>query len=156
MIRRPPDVGCTTAEFNKWLSDVDNTVRQVLVEDNLPLYYGGTVRVGLGGDNVYVNAKDKDGESNYPGGQLYCANILLGLRKLDPQWSWWNTYNEIGRPKPNCWRKHADNPYGVQGSVPVNVKEVALYDLLKGYLRDLEKDAAKAANDAGYELWRFQ
>ena len=101
---------------------------QMLEGSNLPLYYGGTVQ-GDPDEYVYehVPAGEPGSRSNYVLGRILCAKLSSRFEKKGRTWE--EDYIQSGKPRPNCWKKHEDNPEAVEGSVPAGVVEVALYDL---------------------------
>ena len=101
----------------------------MLKHDNLPLYYGGTVRGSHEDEYEYIGAGHSEGQANYRLGAKLCAGLAARLEKTALRW--WEDYDCSGNLEPNCWKKHVDNPRPVAGSVSDQVEEVALYDLLK-------------------------
>ena len=130
------------------LNAFDVNIQSMLELYNFPLYYGGTVRDEPDGEYEYVSAADVDGVSNYVLGKRLCAGLCSRLKKSAQHW--WHSYVREGKPKPNCWRKHADCPDRVRGSVPCAIVEVSLYDLLHHHFSS-DMDAQKAE----LELERF-
>ena len=95
------------------------------------IYYRGLVRELPGRSGYeYVTVRDVGALSNYKYGGQCCAEFLSILKSNELMLGWWEEYEWHGSPVPNCWRRQADNPECVAGSVPLEVKEVALYDLL--------------------------
>ena len=132
------------------LDNFDNSVKQMLHGNYLPLYYGGTVQ-GNPDEGLYefVAAGTPDSKSNYVLGSSFCAKLTS--RFTAEALKWWQDYDTNGNPTPNCWRRHGDKPRPVAGSVPEGVEEVALFDLLRSQFSP-DTDA----REAELELERFR
>ena len=113
------------SRLDTFVVNIESMMRQY----NLPLLYGGTVRGEHEGEYEYVDASDPEGKSNYMLGKCLCAGLCSQLEKGARYW--WYDYDRSGKPWPNCWRKQADNPHYVRGSVPDSVEEISLYDILR-------------------------
>ena len=133
------------------LDTFDISIQSMLELYNFPLYYGGTVRGDPENEYEYVSAVDPEGVSNYVLGKRLCAGLSGRLEKSAQHW--WQSYVRDGKPKPNCWRKHADCPARVRGSVPLNVTEVSLYDLLHDHF-NTDMDAQKAELELERFTWK--
>ena len=118
---------------------------------NFPLYYGGTVFGEPDGEYEYVCAGDEGGVSNYVLGKRLCAGLYGRLEKAALHW--WHSYVRDSKPVPNCWRKHADCPTRVRGSIPRSVTEVSLYDLLHEHFSS-DMDAQKAELELERFAWK--
>ena len=103
------------------LENFDNSVKQMLLGNYLPVYYGGTVSGNPDdGEYHYVQSLSANSKSNYVLGASLCARLTSRLEKN--ALTWWQDYDGDGtNPTPNCWRKHGDSPRAVQGSVPEGV-----------------------------------
>ena len=66
---------------------------------------------------------------------------------------WWYSYARDNKPRPNCWRRHADCPDSVRGSVPRDIVEVSLYDLLRDHF-NTDMDAQKAELELERFVWQ--
>lgn len=133
------------------LDAFDFSIRSMLVLYNFPLYYGGTVVGDPEGEYEYVSAADVNGVSNYVLGKRLCAGLCGRLEKAALHW--WHSYVRENKPVPNCWRKHADCPSRVRGSVPRTVIEVSLYDLLQEHFSS-DMDAQKAELELERFTWK--
>lgn len=122
----------------------------MLLKNNLPLYYGGTVRGDPEEEYEYVPANSDNSKSNYLLGSRLCAGLTERLEKSALRW--WQDYDgNADNPAPNCWRKHSDNPRRIPGSVPAGLVEVSLFDLLNAHFSsDMD------AREAELELERFR
>ena len=103
------------------------------------------------GEYEYVGADHPDGVSNYVLGRRLCAGLVGRLEKAAQHW--WHSYAREGKPKPNCWRKHADCPDRVRDSVPRDIVEVSLYDLLRDHF-STDMDAQKAELELERFVWK--
>lgn len=133
------------------LEGFDNSIKQMLLKNNLPLYYGGTVRGDPEEDYEYVSSLEDNGKSNYKLGLRLCAGLTERFEKSALRW--WLDYDGCANPTPNCWRKHADNPRRVLNSVPVGITEVSLYDLLKNHINS-DMDTREAQLELECFRWK--
>lgn len=132
------------------LDSFDISVKQLLLQNNLPLYYGGTVQGDPADDYVYVASGGPHGKSNYVLGARLCAGLTTRLEKAALRW--WQDYDgNSSKPSPNCWKKHSDHPRPVANSIPEGIVEVSLFDLLKEHFNsDMD------SREAELELERFR
>ena len=128
------------------LDAFDVSIQCMLEFYNFPLYYGGTVRGDPDGEYEYVSAIDPDEVSDYVLGKRLCAGLCGRLVKSAQHW--WQSYVRDNKPKPNCWRKHIS-----VGSVPHNVVEVSLYDLLYDHFSS-DMDTLKAELELERFVWK--
>ena len=133
------------------LDGFDVSIQSMLELYNFPLYYVGTVRGDPDGEYEFVGAVDPEGVSNYVLGKRLCAGLCGSLEKSALHW--WQSYVREGKAKPNCWRKHADCPDRIRGSVPRTVVEVSLYDLLHEHF-NMDMDAQKAELELERFVWK--
>ena len=124
----------------------DVSIQCMLEFYNFPLYCGGTVRGDPDGEYEYVSAVDPNGVSNYVMGKRLCAGLCGRLVKSAQHW--WESYVRDNKPKPNCGQKHIS-----VGSVPHNVVEVSLYDLLHDHFSS-DMDALKAELELERFTWK--
>ena len=68
------------------LESFDNSIQQMLKRDNLPIYYGGTVRGSHEEDYEYVGAGHPEGKANYGLRAKLCAGLVAWLEKTDLRW----------------------------------------------------------------------
>ena len=132
------------------LDGFDNSIKQMLLTQNLPLYYGGSVRGELEEIYEYVSALEPGCKPNYTLGARLCAGLTARFENAALRW--WQDYDgNRDNLAPNCWRRHADHPRPVPDSVPATVTEVSLYDLLRAHFNtDMD------AREAELELERFR
>ena len=134
------------------LDGFDNSVKQMLLKNNLPLYYGGTVRDDPEEEYEYVPANSDNSKSNYLLGSRLCAGLTERLEKSALRW--WQDYDgNADNPAPNCWRKHSDNPRRIPGSVPAGLVEVSLFDLLNAHFSS-DMDAREAEVELERSRWK--
>ena len=134
------------------LDGFDNSVKQMLLKNNLPLYYGGTVRDDPEEEYEYVPANSDNSKSNYLLGSRLCAGLTERLEKSALRW--WQDYDgNADNPAPNCWRKHSDNPRWIPGSVPAGLVEVSLFDLLNAHFSS-DMDAREAEVELERSRWK--
>ena len=142
--------------FNGTPSDLDsfdNSVKNMMLQQNHPLYYGRTVEGDPDGEYEYVWAGSARAKSNYVIGKRLCA-ALSGKFKDEVQ-KWWEDRDNGPNGKvafPNCWRKHADMDEPVEGCVPDTIVEVSLYDLLLAQFSP-ETDSRAAEIELGKFKW---
>lgn len=128
------------------LDSFDNSVKQCLLSQNLPLYYGGYVLGDLDSEYNYVASPTVDAKSNYIIGKRLCAALtskLTGNAK-----KWWEDYDsKPDNPTPNCWRKHADMRNPVANCTGGTVG-TSMFELLKTQFSG-EVDARTAEIELG-------
>lgn len=132
------------------LESFDGAVKQLLILQNLPLYYGGYVVASPDEEYEFVVPGTANAKSNYILGKRLCAGITTKFKGNAKKW--WEDYDSISTNAiPNCWKKHAsmkrplDNGNGT-------IAEVSLYDLLKKQFSG-EIDARQAEIELGKFKW---
>ena len=136
--------------FNGTPADLDvfdNSIKQCLMVQNLPLYYGGYVVGDPKEDYEYVAPNTRNTKPNYVIGRRLCAALTMKLKGTAA--CWWREYDRIGeKPVPNCWKPNVMRR--ALGSGTVN--EVSLYLLLKEQFNG-EVDARTAEIELGKFRW---
>lgn len=90
-------------EFNGTPSDLEsfnNAVKQCLLSQNLPLYYGGYLTGDPDSEYEYVAPNTAGCKYNYIIGKRLCAALTAKLS--DNAKRWWEDYDSKGNAPPNC------------------------------------------------------
>ncbi|KAI5809502.1 hypothetical protein DFH27DRAFT_605918 [Peziza echinospora] len=134
------------------LESFNNSIKQMLIRNNLPLYYGGVVSGDPDSDYEYVPRTMGVAKANYVIGRRLCAAISSRFEKTALKW--WEDYDSAeGSVPPNCWRKNSDMKNPPRHGVPENVEEVSLYDFLKKHFNS-DMDAREAELELNKFRWK--
>lgn len=112
------------------LDDLDASVKDILLSENIPCYYGGYVTGSQDEEYTYVAHNTLQAKSNYFLGKRIChamANKFKGAAH-----AWWLDFQSRTEDAgmPNCWKLHTSAPNPVTNAIPDGFVEVSLHALL--------------------------